>query len=163
GCSPISKAVKAGKDEIDPQKPHTIARSLAIGNPADGLYASRMIRSSGGWAEDVSDPEILDGIETLAASEGVFGETAAGVTVSCAFDCAAIALTRYLRVSATMESPDEGFAVTYHGPSPDSIPLDGRNVIVKAIKQYAARARRKLPGVCLQIENEIPLGVGLGS
>jgi threonine synthase len=84
GCSPISRAVKEGKDEIDPQKPHTIARSLAIGNPADGLYASRVIRGSGGWAEDVSDPEIVTGIETLAASEGVFGETAAGVTVSCA-------------------------------------------------------------------------------
>jgi threonine synthase len=84
GCSPISRAVKEGKDEIDPQKPHTIARSLAIGNPADGLYASRVIRNSGGWAEDVSDPEIVDGIEALAASEGIFGETAAGVTVSCA-------------------------------------------------------------------------------
>jgi threonine synthase len=84
GCSPISRAVKAGKDEIDPQKPATIARSLAIGNPADGLYASRVIRESGGWAEDVSDPEIVAGIETLAAAEGVFGETAAGVTVSCA-------------------------------------------------------------------------------
>jgi threonine synthase len=84
GCSPISRAVKAGKDEIDPQKPATIARSLAIGNPADGLYASRVIRESGGWAEDVSDLEIIAGIETLAAAEGVFGETAAGVTVSCA-------------------------------------------------------------------------------
>jgi threonine synthase len=84
GCSPISQAVKAGKDEIDPQKPHTIARSLAIGNPADGMYASRVIRGSGGWAEDVSDVEIVDGMEALASSEGVFGETAAGVTVSCA-------------------------------------------------------------------------------
>jgi threonine synthase len=84
GCSPISRAVKDGKDEIDPQKPHTIARSLAIGNPADGLYASRVIRDSGGWAEDVSDADIITGMETLAASEGVFGETAAGVTVSCA-------------------------------------------------------------------------------
>jgi threonine synthase len=84
GCSPISRAVKEGKDEIDPQKPHTIARSLAIGNPADGLYASRVIRGSGGWAEDVSDADIVTGMETLAASEGVFGETAAGVTVSCA-------------------------------------------------------------------------------
>jgi threonine synthase len=84
GCSPISRAVKDGKDEIDPQKPKTIARSLAIGNPADGLYATRVIRNSGGWAEDVSDLELITGIETLAAAEGVFGETAAGVTVSCA-------------------------------------------------------------------------------
>jgi threonine synthase len=84
GCSPISRAVKDGKDEIDPQKPNTIARSLAIGNPADGLYASRVIRNSGGWAEDASDLDIVNGMETLAASEGIFGETAAGVTVSCA-------------------------------------------------------------------------------
>jgi threonine synthase len=84
GCSPISSAVKLGKDEIDPQKPSTIARSLAIGNPADGLYASRAIRTSGGWAEDISDEEIVVGMELLATTEGIFGETAAGVTIGCA-------------------------------------------------------------------------------
>jgi threonine synthase len=84
GCSPISSAVKAGKDEVDPQKPKTIARSLAIGNPADGLYATRMIRASGGWAEDASDEEIVTAIEALATTEGIFGETAAGVTVATA-------------------------------------------------------------------------------
>jgi threonine synthase len=83
GCSPISSAVKQGKEEIDPQKPSTIARSLAIGNPADGLYASRVIRSSGGWAADASDEQIISAMETLATSEGIFGETAAGVTVAC--------------------------------------------------------------------------------
>jgi threonine synthase len=84
GCSPISRAVKVGTDEIDPQKPATIARSLAIGNPADGMYASRIIRSSGGWSEDVSDAELVASMELLATSEGIFGETAAGVTVGCA-------------------------------------------------------------------------------
>jgi len=84
GCSPISAAVKAGRNEIEPQKPKTIARSLAIGNPADGFYAARMITGSGGWSEDVSDPEIVDGITLLAESEGIFTETAGGVTVSCA-------------------------------------------------------------------------------
>jgi threonine synthase len=84
GCSPISDAVKNGKEEIDPQKPATIARSLAIGNPADGIYATRTIRSSGGWAADVSDEELVSCIELLAASEGIFGETAAGVTVASA-------------------------------------------------------------------------------
>jgi threonine synthase len=84
GCSPISDAVKHGKEEFDPQRPKTIARSLAIGNPADGNYASRMIRSTGGWAEDASEEGIVDGMELLASSEGIFGETAAGVTVSCA-------------------------------------------------------------------------------
>jgi threonine synthase len=76
--------VKCNKDEIDPQKPKTIARSLAIGNPADGLYAARAIAASGGWAADVSDPDIVTGIELLAATEGIFTETAGGVTVASA-------------------------------------------------------------------------------
>ncbi len=80
GCSPISSAVKSGLSEIDPQKPKTIARSLAIGNPADGLYAARAIRSSGGYAEDISDPEIVAAIRDLAETEGIFTETAGGVT-----------------------------------------------------------------------------------
>ncbi|HET9182952.1 MAG TPA: threonine synthase [Candidatus Angelobacter sp.] len=84
GCSPISTAVKAGRAEIEPQKPSTIARSLAIGNPADGFYAARTIAGSGGWAEDSSDPEIVDGIALVAESEGIFTETAGGVTVSAA-------------------------------------------------------------------------------
>ncbi|HEY6971818.1 MAG TPA: threonine synthase [Candidatus Angelobacter sp.] len=84
GCSPISTAVKAGAQEITPQKPNTIARSLAIGNPADGFYAARTIAASGGWAEDASDPEIVDGITLLAETEGVFTETAGGVTVAAA-------------------------------------------------------------------------------
>jgi threonine synthase len=84
GCSPISTAVKAGNAEIEPQKPATIARSLAIGNPADGHYAIKTITKSGGWSEDVSDPEVVKGIQLLAESEGIFTETAGGVTVGCA-------------------------------------------------------------------------------
>jgi threonine synthase len=84
GCSPISTAVKTGSSEIDPQKPATIARSLAIGNPADGLYAIKTIKYSGGWSEDVSDPEVIDSIRLLAETEGIFTETAGGVTVGCA-------------------------------------------------------------------------------
>jgi threonine synthase len=84
GCSPISDAVKNNKEELDPQKPKTIARSLAIGNPADGIYATRAIRASGGWAEDASDEEIVSAIELLASTEGIFTETAGGVTVACA-------------------------------------------------------------------------------
>jgi threonine synthase len=82
GCSPISVAVKTGADHIEPQKPDTIARSLAIGNPADGIYAARAILNSGGWAEDVSDLEIVSGIRELAESEGIFTETAGGVTTA---------------------------------------------------------------------------------
>jgi threonine synthase len=81
GCSPISTAVKSGAARFDPQKPATIARSLAIGNPADGNYASRLIRESGGWADDVSDPEIVDAIKLTAETQGIFTETAGGVTV----------------------------------------------------------------------------------
>jgi threonine synthase len=84
GCSPISTAVKTGSSEIEPQKPQTIARSLAIGNPADGHYAIKCIKGSGGWSEDVSDPEVVDSIRLLAESEGIFTETAGGVTVGCA-------------------------------------------------------------------------------
>ncbi|MGD0732659.1 MAG: threonine synthase [Terracidiphilus sp.] len=82
GCSPISTAVKNGTDLIEPQRPNTIARSLAIGNPADGTYASRAIRKSGGWAEDVSDVEIVSAIQELAETEGIFTETAGGVTTA---------------------------------------------------------------------------------
>jgi threonine synthase len=84
GCSPISTAVKAGRLEIEPQKPTTIARSLAIGNPADGHYAIQAITKSGGWSEDVSDHELVESIQLLAETEGVFTETAGGVTVACA-------------------------------------------------------------------------------
>jgi threonine synthase len=84
GCSPISTAVKRGDGEIEPQRPATIARSLAIGNPADGHYAIRAINKSGGWAEDVSDAELAQSIQLLAETEGIFTETAGGVTVGCA-------------------------------------------------------------------------------
>src|ERR1700731_320512 len=84
GCSPISTAVKTGNADIEPQKPATLARSLAIGNPADGHYAIKAITESGGWAEDVSDPEMIDAIQLLAGTEGVFTETAGGVTVGSA-------------------------------------------------------------------------------
>ena len=80
GCSPISDGVKRNLPRFQPQKPKTIARSLAIGTPADGPYALHLIRESGGWAEDISDPEIIDSIKLLAETEGIFAETAGGVT-----------------------------------------------------------------------------------
>lgn len=81
GCSPISVAVRDNAEMI-PQKPHTIARSLAIGNPADGPIAAKMIRETGGWAEDVSDVELVSGIQELAETEGIFTETAGGVATA---------------------------------------------------------------------------------
>jgi threonine synthase len=80
GCSPIADGVKRNLPRFEPQKPNTVARSLSIGNPADGPFAIRLIRESGGWAEDVSDPEIIDSIKELAETEGIFAETAGGVT-----------------------------------------------------------------------------------
>jgi len=82
GCSPIAVAVKAGTDVIRPVKPNTIAKSLAIGNPADGFYASQVIKETGGYAEDVSDQEIIDAMKLLARTEGIFAETAGGVTLA---------------------------------------------------------------------------------
>jgi len=82
GCSPVTTAAKRGTTEIQPQKPATIARSLAIGSPADGYYAVRSIMTSGGAGEDVTDAEIVEGMRLLAETEGIFGETAAGVTVA---------------------------------------------------------------------------------
>ncbi len=84
GCSPITKSVKQGTDLIHPERPDTIAKSLAIGNPADGYYANRVIHQSGGWAEDVSDAEIVAAMRLLAETEGIFTETAGGVTLGCA-------------------------------------------------------------------------------
>ncbi len=84
GCSPISQSVRQGWDYIEPQRPNTIARSLAIGNPADGPAASKMIQQTGGWAEDVSDVELVAGIQELAETEGIFTETAGGVTTAVA-------------------------------------------------------------------------------
>jgi threonine synthase len=84
GCAPIVRLVERGDDALVPVKPDTIAKSLAIGNPADGRSAARAIRSSGGWAAAVSDAEIVAGIRLLAETTGIFGETAAGVTVAAA-------------------------------------------------------------------------------
>jgi len=80
GCSPISDGVKRNLPRYQPQKPNTIARSAGHRHPADGPFALRLIRESGGWAEDISDPEIIDSIKLLAETEGIFAETAGGVT-----------------------------------------------------------------------------------
>jgi len=84
GCSPISVAQKAGLDFFKPVKPNTIAKSLAIGTPADGFYALKVMKETGGVADDVTDDEIREGIKLLAEYEGIFTETAGGVTVGVA-------------------------------------------------------------------------------
>jgi threonine synthase len=82
GCSPVSAAFKDGHDVVRPVRPSTIAKSLAIGNPADGPYVLDAVRRTGGAVEDVSDEEVVEGIRLLARTEGIFAETAGGVTVA---------------------------------------------------------------------------------
>jgi threonine synthase len=82
GCNPVVTAVHAGTDIIKPQKPNTIAKSIAIGNPADGYYVVQAVSESGGWAESASDEEIVAAIKQLARCEGIFTEPAGGTTVA---------------------------------------------------------------------------------
>src|SRR2546428_40955 len=84
GCARISTAQKAGLDCFKPVKPNTIAKSLAIGTPADGFYALKVMKETGGAADDVTDDEVREGIRLLAECEGIFAETAGGVTVGVA-------------------------------------------------------------------------------
>src|SRR5215468_2091432 len=85
GCSPITTAVKNDTEVVRPvPRPQTIAKSLSIGTPADGYYAIRTMKETGGTAEDCTDEEIVDAIKLLAETEGIFAETAGGVTVACA-------------------------------------------------------------------------------
>jgi threonine synthase len=81
GCSPVVQAARENTFDVRPVRPNTIAKSLAIGNPADGYYALKIVQQTGGALDAVSDPEIVDGIKLLARTEGIFAETAGGVTV----------------------------------------------------------------------------------
>jgi threonine synthase len=82
GCGPIVTMIKKDTDMLEPVRPRTIAKSLAIGNPADGYYAYRAVKDSGGHGEHATDEEIIDGMRLLARTEGIFAETAGGVTVA---------------------------------------------------------------------------------
>src|SRR5204862_5515276 len=82
GCNPVVKAIQNGVDIIEPQKPNTIAKSIAIGNPADGYYAYKVVTESGGWGESATDREIVDAIKLLAKTEGTWTEPAGGTTLA---------------------------------------------------------------------------------
>jgi threonine synthase len=82
GCAPVVTALHRNTDLITPVKPATIAKSIAIGNPADGFYVLKAVRESGGWGEAVTDEEIVEGIKLLARTEGIFTEPAGGTTVA---------------------------------------------------------------------------------
>jgi threonine synthase len=82
GCGPIVTMIKKDSDVLEPVRPCTIAKSLAIGNPADGYYAYRVTKDTGGYGEHARDEEIIEGMQLLARTEGIFTETAGGVTVA---------------------------------------------------------------------------------
>ena len=84
GCAPIARLVESGGETIVPEVPNTIAKSIAIGNPADGVFAARAMRGTGGWAAAVSDERIVAAIRLLAETTGIFTETAGGATVAAA-------------------------------------------------------------------------------
>ncbi|MDQ4134036.1 MAG: threonine synthase, partial [Actinomycetota bacterium] len=107
GCSPVAAAFTGGHDYVRPVKPSTIAKSLAIGNPADGFYALETVRASGGALAAVTDDEIVEGMILLARTEGIFAETAGGVTIATLAKLAAAGVVR----------PDERVVayVTGHG------------------------------------------------
>jgi threonine synthase len=94
GCSPVAEAFATGRDVVKPVKPNTIAKSLAIGDPADGPYALDAVRESGGAIDSVTDDEIVDGIRLLARTEGIFAETAGGVTIATLAKLAASGVIR---------------------------------------------------------------------
>ena len=105
GCSPIAQAYRDGRDFITPVKPNTIAKSLAIGNPADGIYAIEVAKKTNGSIESVNDQEIIEGIKLLAETEGIFTETAGGTTIA----------TLKKLVEAGKISPDETTVVYITG------------------------------------------------
>jgi threonine synthase len=84
GCNPVVTAIHKGVDIIEPQKPKTIAKSIAIGNPADGYYVYQDVKESNGWGESATDPEIIDAIKLLAKLEGTWTEPAGGTTLAVA-------------------------------------------------------------------------------
>ncbi len=84
GCDPVVKAIHKGIDIIEPQKPNTMAKSIAIGNPADGYYVWHAVKESGGWGESATDPEIVAAIKLLARAEGIWTEPAGGTTLAVA-------------------------------------------------------------------------------
>lgn len=129
GCNPITSAVKRGTRDIQPVKPSTIAKSLAIGNPADGYQAAGLIAESGGWSEDVTDEEIVAGIRLLAETEGIFTETAGGVT---------LAVTRKLIEQGRIKADDlTVIAITGNGlKTPEAVELGSPTVIEPKIAEF---------------------------
>src|SRR5207245_81416 len=82
GCAPVSTAIQDGSDQVTPVRPNSIAKSLAIGNPADGRYAARAVRASGGWGTACREGAVQEGMALLAQTEGILSEPAGGVVIA---------------------------------------------------------------------------------
>jgi len=135
GCSPVAAAFASGADSVRPVKPSTIAKSLAIGNPADGWYALETVRRTGGQIGSVTDDEIIEGIRLLARTEGIFAETAGGVTIAT--------LAKLARSGAI--SPDERVVVYVTGNGLKTVEaLDGRLAIANPIAPNLGAVARAL-------------------
>jgi threonine synthase len=137
GCAPVAAAFARGDDHIVPVKPDTIAKSIAIGNPSDGSYVVRLARATGGVVESVTEDEILEGIELLARSEGIFTETAGGVTVAV--------LTKLARSGRWKGGETVVAYITGHGLKTAEY-LEGRNQLAAPIPP-TVRAFRERFGV----------------
>jgi threonine synthase len=139
GCAPVVRAFRAGSDEVAPVIPDTIAKSLAIGDPADGYYALQAIRETGGYAEAAEDEEIVEGIRLLARCEGIFTETAGGTVV---------AVARRLREQGVL-NPDERtvLAITGNGLKTPEVIADGTKMAIHLERASLGAFEAALEGI----------------
>jgi threonine synthase len=145
GCNPVVDAIRAGRDLIKPVKPKTIAKSIAIGNPADGFYVVQAVKQSGGWGEDATDEEIVDAIKLLARTEGIWTEPAGGTTLACAIkliESGRIPRDESICVSITGNGLKTTEVVVGHLEPPTSIPakLEAFDAVVNGVKKAEAEA-----------------------
>src|ERR1700730_6419597 len=141
GSAPVIHALHKRTDLIEPVKPNTIAKSIAIGNPADGFYVLKAVRESGGWGDVASDPEIIDAIKLLARSEGIFAEPAGGTT---------LAVTLKLLAQGRIK-PDETVVVSITGNGYKTIEavasaIDQPSIIDARLKDFDALFERLTDG-----------------
>ncbi len=145
GCNPVVDAIRAGRDLIKPVKPKTIAKSIAIGNPADGFYVVQAVKQSGGWGEDATDEEIVDAIKLLARTEGIWTEPAGGTTLACAIkliESGRIPRDESICVSITGNGLKTTEVVVGHLEPPTSIPakLEAFDAVVNGVRKAEAEA-----------------------
>ncbi|HVX86120.1 MAG TPA: threonine synthase [Phycisphaerae bacterium] len=140
GCNPVVDAIRAGRDLIKPVKPKTIAKSIAIGNPADGFYVVQAVKQSGGWGEDATDEEIVEAIKLLARTEGIWTEPAGGTTLACTIkliESGRIPRDESICVSITGNGLKTVEVVQGHLEPPPSIPakLEAFDAVVNGVRK----------------------------